>query len=200
MGLLDILNGMANGPRGVPDPRDQSSGGMSKSTMALLAFLAYKAYRSFNTQQPGDARASRDDTGYGDDRAPSRERYDDDERSRSRSGGLGDVLRDFLGGGDKRPDLLRRGVQNTVEDFNRSGHGDITRSWVDRGDNRDISPEQLEGALGEDAIRDLTHRTGMSRDELLSALREHLPRAIDELTPEGRLPTQEEADRLWRRH
>jgi uncharacterized protein YidB (DUF937 family) len=32
-------------------------------------------------------------------------------------------------------------------------------------------------------------QTGMERGELLNALSEHLPRVIDQLTPEGRLPT-----------
>ena len=42
MGLLDVLNGMQNGPRGEPAP---GGGGMSKITMALLGLLAYKAYK-----------------------------------------------------------------------------------------------------------------------------------------------------------
>ena len=55
MGLLDVLNGMQNGPRGQPQPVAPGSGGMSKTTMALLAFLAYKAYKSFNNSQPAQA-------------------------------------------------------------------------------------------------------------------------------------------------
>ena len=50
MGLLDVLNGMQNGPRGVPASAGPGAGGMAKSTMALLAFLAYKAYQSMNAQ------------------------------------------------------------------------------------------------------------------------------------------------------
>ena len=55
MGLLDVLNGMQNGPRGQPQPSAPGSGGMSKTTMALLAFLAYKAFKGMNTQQPAQA-------------------------------------------------------------------------------------------------------------------------------------------------
>ena len=55
MGLLDVLNGMQNGPRGQPQPAAPGSGGMSKTTMALLAFLAYKAYKGLNPQQPAQA-------------------------------------------------------------------------------------------------------------------------------------------------
>jgi uncharacterized protein YidB (DUF937 family) len=91
---------------------------------------------------------------------------------------------------------LTRGVGNTVQDFERSGHGEIARSWVGRGENRPITAEKLEAALGEDGIKDLMQQTGMERDELLATLSEYLPRVIDHLTPEGRLPTKQEASRL----
>ena len=41
MGLLDVLNGMQNGPRGEATP---GSGGMSKITTALLGLLAYHCF------------------------------------------------------------------------------------------------------------------------------------------------------------
>jgi uncharacterized protein YidB (DUF937 family) len=83
-----------------------------------------------------------------------------------------------------------------VQDLDRSGHGEIARSWVSRGPNRPITPDKLEAALGEDGIRDLVDETGMGRGELLSVLSEHLPRVIDHLTPDGRLPTEQEAARM----
>ena len=52
MGLLDILNGMQNGPRGQTQP---GKGGMSPITMAMLALLAYKAYQKMGTNQPAPA-------------------------------------------------------------------------------------------------------------------------------------------------
>jgi len=39
-------------------------------------------------------------------------------------------------------------------------------------------------------------RTGLSRDELLSRLTRELPAAVDKFTPDGRLPTEDEAARL----
>jgi len=179
MGLLDVLNGMQNGPRGQSQPAAPGSGGMSKTTMALLAFLAYKAYKGMNAQQPAQAGAP----------APQ-------GREPQEPGGLAGVLRTIFGGGSVPGPVLSRGVGNTVQDFERSGHGEIARSWVGRGQNRSISPENLEAAVGEDGIRDLMQQTGMERDELLATLSEHLPRVIDHLTPEGRLPTEQEASRL----
>jgi uncharacterized protein YidB (DUF937 family) len=180
MGLLDVLNGMQNGPRGQPQPAAPGSGGMSKTTMALLAFLAYKAYKGLNQPQPAQAGVPSPNPG----------------REPQEPGGLAGVLRTIFGGGAVPGPVLSRGVGNTVQDIERSGHGEIARSWVGRGQNRPIAPEKLEAALGEDGIRDLMQQTGMERDELLATLSEHLPRVIDHLTPEGRLPTEQEASRL----
>ncbi len=48
MGLMDILNGMQNGPRGQKQPTPPGqSGGMSPIMMALLGLLAYKAMKGF---------------------------------------------------------------------------------------------------------------------------------------------------------
>src|SRR5438132_5772046 len=44
MGLLDVLRGMSNGPRGQTMPSSQG-GSMSPITMGLLALLAYKAFK-----------------------------------------------------------------------------------------------------------------------------------------------------------
>src|SRR3981081_2753189 len=52
MGLLDILNGMQNGPRGQSTPSAQDSGGMSPITMAILALLAYKAVKHIGGGPP----------------------------------------------------------------------------------------------------------------------------------------------------
>jgi len=183
MGLLDVLNGMQNGPRGPAQPAPPGSGGMSKTTMALLALLAYKAFKSFNNAQPAQAGV------------PSR--YPSAQPSSSENeGGLAGVLRTIFGGGSIPGNVLSRGVDNTVKDMEQTGQGDIARSWVGRGANRPITPQKLEAALGEDAIRDLMRQTGMERDELLDTLSEHLPRVIDHLTPQGRPPTEEEARQM----
>ena len=86
MGLLDVLNGMQNGPRGQPQPAAPGSGGMSKTTMALLAFLAYKAFKSMNPQQPAQAGVPSPYPG-GQDREPQE------------PGGLAGVLRIEKGSG-----------------------------------------------------------------------------------------------------
>jgi YidB-like protein len=41
-----------------------------------------------------------------------------------------------------------------------------------------------------------TGQTGLSRDDLLQGLSRYLPQVIDAMTPQGRLPTAHEAERL----
>jgi uncharacterized protein YidB (DUF937 family) len=42
----------------------------------------------------------------------------------------------------------------------------------------------------------LAKQTGMNRNDLLAGLSQQLPDLVDQLTPHGRLPTEEEAQRM----
>jgi len=50
--------------------------------------------------------------------------------------------------------------------------------------------------LGSDTLNTLSKQTGLSGDELLAGLSQNLPDLVDQLTPKGRLPTEEEAGRM----
>ncbi|MDB5511889.1 MAG: hypothetical protein JWR08_1372 [Enterovirga sp.] len=94
------------------------------------------------------------------------------------SGGLGGLLGSGLGG------LLGR--------FEQNGRGDVMNSWLGSGPNQPISPADLGSALGDDTVDTLARETGLGRGDLLSQLSQTLPQVVDRLTPEGRLPTQDE--------
>jgi uncharacterized protein YidB (DUF937 family) len=107
-------------------------------------------------------------------------------------GAQGAGLGGMFGGGQGGSGLLG-GLGELVERFTGSGQGEVAKSWVGTGPNREIETPQLEQALGEDTIASLAQQTGLSRDELLSRLKTVLPTAVDTLTPEGRLPSEAEA-------
>jgi uncharacterized protein YidB (DUF937 family) len=109
-------------------------------------------------------------------------------------GGLGDILGGMLGGG-AAGSVLNGGLGQVLQDLQRSGQGRTAQSWVGRGENENIAPDDLANALGADTISALSQQTGMSQDELLQGLSQNLPELVDQLTPEGRLPTEEEAQR-----
>jgi uncharacterized protein YidB (DUF937 family) len=91
--------------------------------------------------------------------------------------------------------LLTGGMMDLVNQFRGAGKADAVDSWVARGPNQAVSSQDLSRVLTEDQIAFLTQRTGLSREELLSGLSERLPQAVDQLTPEGRIPTAEEMQR-----
>ncbi len=80
------------------------------------------------------------------------------------------------------------GLAGLVEQFQRSGLGDVVGSWVGTGQNLPISPDQLGGALGGDLLSKLTQQSGLSQDDLLGQLSQILPQMVDQVTPEGRVP------------
>jgi len=113
-------------------------------------------------------------------------------------GGLGGVLGNLGGmlGGASTGSVLSGGLGQLIDHFRQNGQGQTADSWVSRGPNQPVSTGQLEQALGPDLLNTLSQHTGLSRDELLSRLTRELPHAVDRMTPEGRLPTEEEAARL----
>jgi uncharacterized protein YidB (DUF937 family) len=191
MGLLDVLNGMQNGPRGPSNPSAQSSSGMSPMTMAILALLAYKAVKHLGGSQPGASPAPAPAPGN---------TVNASLPGGGETGGIGDVLKGGLGGllaGGAAGSVISGGLGDLLKQFQQSGHGDTANSWVGTGPNKQIAPGDLASALGADQISHLVSQSGMSRDDLLAGLSQQLPEAINHLTPNGRLPTEDEvSDRL----
>ena len=188
MGLLDVLNGMQNGPRGpsAPSPKgsaESSSGGMSPMTMALLGLLAWKAFKHFTTSQSGSAPQ------------PSPSPAPPPVNAGAGGGSLSDALKGGLGGllaGGAAGSILSGGLGDLLNQLQQSGHGDTASSWVGKGENKPITPGDLANALGADQIESLSAQSGLSREELLNGLSQYLPQVVDHLTPDGRLPTENE--------
>jgi len=174
MGLLDVLNGMQNGPHGPSHPSTQSNGGMSPMTMAILALLAWKAVKHFSGSQSGTQPAP----------APA-------PAPASPGGGLGNILAGGLGGG-AASGALTCGLGDLMKQLQQGGLGDAANSWVGSGPNKQVSPDDLSKALGADQLDQVASQSGMSRDELLQGLSQYLPQVVDHLTPDGRLPTDSE--------
>lgn len=183
MGLLDVLNGMQNGPRGPSTPSsEKSSGGMSPMTMALLGLLAWKAFKHMTAPQSGSAPQPSPTP------APP-------PVNAGAGGGLGDILKGGLGGllaGGAAGTVLSGGLGDLLNQLQQGGHGDAANSWVGRGENKPIAPGDLASALGADQIESLSAQSGLSREDLLSGLSQYLPQVVDHLTPDGRLPTENE--------
>jgi uncharacterized protein YidB (DUF937 family) len=217
MGLQDILTGMMNGPRGQRQPSSGGGGGgMSPIMMALLGLLAYKALKGRGGQAarppgtdqrlpPGGTVGAGPPAGSLEDilgglfggkpgSTPTRT-----ATGAKPGGSLSDLLPGGLGGllgGAAAGSVLSGGLGNIIKELQESGHGRIAQSWVGTGPNEEIAPTDLANALGSDTLNTLSRQSGLSVDELLTGLSQHLPDLVDQLTPTGRLPTEDEAARM----
>src|SRR6185312_2012325 len=114
-------------------------------------------------------------------------------------GGLGGLLGGLagaLGGGASTGHVLSGGIGDLLNGFDQAGHGDVAQSWVKDGPDRQPAPQQVEQAVGPDLVDQLAKATGLSRDELLQRLSRELPKAVDQLTPDSRVPTAQEANAM----
>lgn len=146
-------------------------GGMSPIMLGLMGLLAYRTLK-------GKGKLA---DMLGTNQAGS------DVGNAPTGGGLGGVL----GGGS-----LGAGLKDLLDRFRQNGQEEKVQSWVSTGSNKPIAPNEIEQALGEERLQWLVEQTGMPRDQLLNGLSGELPQAIDKLTPDGRLPTDEELSRL----
>jgi uncharacterized protein YidB (DUF937 family) len=80
------------------------------------------------------------------------------------------------------------GLAGLAEQFQKGGLGDVMNSWIGKGENLPISPEQLNNVLGSDVIGKITQATGMNQGDLLGQLSQMLPGMVDKVTPEGQIP------------
>jgi uncharacterized protein YidB (DUF937 family) len=196
MGLLDVINGMQQGPRGpsTPSPEsEQSESGMSPMTMAILALLAWKAVKHFSgTDQTGTAPQPTPQAN------PQRTPQSTPAESEATGTDIGGMLKGALGGllaGGAAGSVLSGGLNDLMKQLQQGGQGEVAKSWVGNGPNKAISPKDLGSALGADQIDQLSSQSGLSRDSLLDGLSRFLPQVVDHLTPEGRLPSDNEVSR-----
>jgi uncharacterized protein YidB (DUF937 family) len=87
-------------------------------------------------------------------------------------------------------------LNDLLKQFQQNGQGQVAQSWIGSGPNKAITPKDLASALGADRINTLASFSGLSRDDLLNGLSQQLPDVVDRLTPDGRLPTEQEAARF----
>jgi uncharacterized protein YidB (DUF937 family) len=157
---------------------------MSSKWIALLGLLAVAGYK--NRDKIGEMLG-------GQNRTPATLPGSNNQPA-NQGGGLGNL--GGLLGGASAGSVLSGGLRDLVDRFKGSGHAQAADSWVQKGPNQPLAHDQLEQAIGSDTLETLAQQTGLSRQELLQRLSRDLPAAVDDFTPDGRLPTEEEAARL----
>jgi uncharacterized protein YidB (DUF937 family) len=190
-GLGDILNDILNGGRGMPggDPRGGPGGGFPRDGGGGFPRGGGRGDGGLEDIL-GDILGGGRGGGFPGARVAGGPQGDplSNLLQGAGLGGLSGLLAGGAGGG-MLGDLMRQ--------FDQSGAGDAAKSWVSQGENMPVTPKQIENTFGSDIINQLADQFGLNKAELLQGLSETLPDVINQLTPDGRLPTEDEISRRY---
>ena len=102
----------------------------------------------------------------------------------AQQGGMGAQNPGMMGGG------TGGGLGGLLSAFEGAGLGHIAQSWVGNGANQPVSPQQLQTVFGEQQVQNMASQSGMAPNDTLAQLSQHLPDAVNGMTPNGRLPDE----------
>ena len=133
-------------------------------------------------------------------------------------GGLGGVLGGILGGGAGRGGglgggnpllrmllplvasmLMNGGLKKILGRLQQSGQGSKGESWVSTGPNEAVDASEIRGALDDEELTRIAQQLGVSEDEAAEAVAQVLPDVVDQVTPQGELPADDELDEKFGR-
>ena len=84
------------------------------------------------------------------------------------------------------------GLQGVLDKLRKAGLTKQADSWVSTGSNEPVAAEQISQALGPDLLQQLGSQTGMDGNQISQALAQVLPELVNQMTPEGRLPDNDD--------
>jgi uncharacterized protein YidB (DUF937 family) len=115
---------------------------------------------------------------------------------------LDSLIGSVLSGGDQQNALVKiatslisnhgsgNGLAGLAQQFDQRGLGHLMQSWISTGENQQISPEQMQDALGREQVAQIAAETGMQQNDVAGGLAALLPQLIDKLTPQGQVPAK----------
>lgn len=93
--------------------------------------------------------------------------------------GMMDAIGGLLGGG---------GIGGLVEQFTKGGLGEAVGSWIGTGSNLPVSAEQIQSVLGNEQVKSIAAKLGLSTEDASKGIASLLPQVVDKLTPDGKVP------------
>ena len=86
----------------------------------------------------------------------------------------------------------RAGISSLLGNAQSSGLSSIVQSWIARGENQPVDPEQTSQIVGQDRIQQLASRAGIPAGVATMVLSRILPSVVDKATPEGKVPDEDQ--------
>ena len=82
------------------------------------------------------------------------------------------------------------GLSGILEKFKEGGLGEQAASWVSKGENLSVTPEQISSVLGDGQIATMAAKFGLTPEVLSNQIAQHLPGVIDKMTPNGEVSAE----------
>lgn len=80
------------------------------------------------------------------------------------------------------------GLSGLTARFQQAGLGNVISSWIGSGENAPITGTQIQQALGDQQLQQISEEAGLPKDEAADQLSGMLPDLVDRLTPSGHIP------------
>ena len=80
------------------------------------------------------------------------------------------------------------GLSAIVAKLEQAGLGNQVKSWIGMGANLPITANQLRQVLGNDTVRQIAAKYNIPIDQVSEVLAHQLPLAVDQASPNGKLP------------
>jgi uncharacterized protein YidB (DUF937 family) len=93
---------------------------------------------------------------------------------------------------DSVKDLVGNDLGGLVKKFEERGYGDQVKSWVSTGTNKVIDSGAVEKVLGNDTLAGIAQKVGLDSKDAAAKVADLLPKVVDKLTPEGKVPPPEQ--------
>lgn len=88
------------------------------------------------------------------------------------------------------------GLAGLVEQFAKAGHGEKAASWVSTGPNQPLQGHEVAAVLGHDKVEEVAREAGISHAAAEDELAVAIPKVVNELTPQGKVPEGQLLDEL----
>lgn len=96
---------------------------------------------------------------------------------------------------DEVKNLIReRNLDGLMQKLRESGLEEQVSSWVAKGQNLPVVGEQIKKALGNEKVAQIATKLGITTEQAADDLARVVPEVVDEVTPDGELPTPEQVE------
>ncbi|WP_338675683.1 YidB family protein [Streptomyces sp. SCSIO 30461] len=100
---------------------------------------------------------------------------------------LGALLNAFSGNGSKGASNGSP-LSGLMDMLSKSGLVEQAQSWISTGQNKPVSGSQIAEALPNETLDKVAQQSGVTPQQAADEIAQSLPKAVDKLTPNGKLP------------